>query len=355
MNKMLITGLPLSDPDPRCAPCNIDYENLFLHPSYFLWADKLVLPEYIWEVITDNKGTRDSSSVQVLKIIIEMLDSVGMIERINSLSILTDDVWEKIDSEIDKDIRLFHTVYPQSVSTSDHMILKFGKSEFCYPRIRYVYASLFLSQTLDCQCLFDSNSIELCNMKFGISKLNTSLQTSMKYNGLVDVFSSILPDDFWSPVKLLTEQCQTCARLKDKCLSEIMTRTEKEVETYLQWRDYDEVHCIKEKVEGIIRKKSKNDGLLSPEEIKLEFDSQKSRLTRAMHQRFPKIKRWSKYITLFSIPASFIGYFSGNVPAGIVAQSVGAASLLANTIIENKLDKHNWINFTLKDKTINNG
>lgn len=348
MNRMLITGLPLSDPDPSHAPCNIDYLDLFLHPSYILWADKIILPNPVMNIIQNGIRYEKGEDI-VLKLIIDMLDAAGFIEKIDSSSLLTPSVWKSLDCEIDSDIKLLKGIYPQKEDDDEHMVLWINNKPFCYPIMRYVYASLYLSQKLDCHCLFNQGAIALCNGKFGITKANVGLQSDRVIQGVSRVFNSVLPDEIWSPYKLLSYECQNCVHRKGKCFDEIVSNTEKEIALFLEWREYDEIKQIKEVVDEIIKKKNKYDGIVSPEEIRQEFESRKRKLNTAIHKRFPKLRRWSNCITYLSVPATIASACVGDPALTITSASISAASLLTSAITESLSEKHNWVNFSLKN------
>jgi len=344
---MLITGLPLSSPDKNHTPCNINYMDLFMHPSYLMWADKLVIPTPIWEVIKRKKYGHAGAD-GILKLIIDMLDSAGLVEKVDTSSILTNDIWDSIDSEIEKDIALFEMLYPKENQLQSHIVLNLNGNEYCFPEIRSVYASLYIAQQTNSNCMFDREAIMLCNGKFGLSKLNIGLKSNMELMGISEVFNTILPDDVWYPAYLVAGKCRNCEEMKQECHDRFLSGTEKEIKQYLDWREYDEILQMKEVVNSIIKKKNANDGLLLPDDIKTEFENKKKKYNNMLHKRFPKIKRWTRYITLLSVPAGLISFSTGNVVAGAIAEVIGGVSAASSMKLESIEEKHNWINFTLK-------
>lgn len=351
MNNILITGLPLSDPEPEHAPCNITYANLFLHPSYVLWADKILIPKPVWSVLARNNYGRGKDE-GILKLIIDMLVDAGVATIIDTSNILTDEVWDQIDSQIEKDISILKMIYSQNgIKESSEMVLKVNSFEYCFPRLRYIYASLFVSNQTHSQCVFDADAISFCNSKFGISQGNPVLKGKMQTDGFCDVFSAILPDEQWAPANLIISDCRTCAHMEDECFDKFLFNTEADLKRYLEWRDYDEIHQIKEVLSRIIKKRDISDGLLIPIEIKKEFEQEKEKHSRILHKRFPTAKKWSRYLTLLSAPAALFSLTTGNTVVGAVSESIAALGVVTSFAIDQYEAKHNWINFTLKGET----
>lgn len=350
MNNILITGLPLSNPEPEHAPCNIVYTDLFLHPSYVLWADRILIPKPIWALLSKENFGRGKGE-GILKLIVDMLLDAGIASIIDTSTYLTTATWEKIDKQIIKDIELLKTVYSQTdTKLSEEMVLKIESHEYCIPRLRYIYASLLVSNKTNSQCVFDADAISFCSSKFGISLNNPTLKNKMENDGLCEVFSSILPDDLWAPAKLIMSGCRTCKKMGDTCFDTFLAETENELKRYLEWRDYDEIHQIKEVVNRIITQRNKRDGLLMPKDIRREFEQEKDKHNRILHKRFHTAKRWSRFITLLSVPAGIFNFTSGNPVVGVVSESIAAMGAITSFAIEEYEEKHNWINFTLKAK-----
>ena len=280
-----------------------------------------------------------------------MLNDAGLIEIVESSNILTEDIWAQIDQEIDKDIDIFAAIYPQE-ELNDHMLFNIGEYQYCYPMMRYIYASLYISEKTNSQCMFDHEAIVLCNSKFGISRQNSGLKARMEVQGITDVFNAIMPDDIWAPAYLVAGECSSCKHMKEKCYDKFLSETEQSIKTYMNWREYDEIIQIKEVLNKIIKRKKDSDGLLSPLDIKREFDDVKQRYANRLHKRFPKMRRWSRFITYLSFPVGFISLLSGNITAGLISNAVGIANSLSSNIIADFQEKHNWINFTLKEGRI---
>ncbi len=58
MNKILLTGLALGKDIGLCPVCNYDFEWLLNNPSSLLWADKIIVPETIYQTKKKKKLLR---------------------------------------------------------------------------------------------------------------------------------------------------------------------------------------------------------------------------------------------------------------------------------------------------------
>lgn len=91
---MFQTGLALGNLSGNCEACNIDLSWLYSSPSKLLWLDKIVVTDYLWKLldnpnlakygeINDGDNLRRITYDKSNKLVFEILDSVGLIERIS--------------------------------------------------------------------------------------------------------------------------------------------------------------------------------------------------------------------------------------------------------------------------------
>lgn len=136
------------------------------------------------------------------------------------------------------------------------------------------------------------------NLKFGLYNLPKNVNNNY-IKCFENVFDISLPNELvlhnyaFNP----EEQCNRCARIvdcKDKYLSDI----EKNVNKMFKWRNYDEIHQIKD----VINQRNKIDGVINPIEIKNEFIDIRNKLNKRIKKVFPKVKRWPNLSTIMSVP-----------------------------------------------------
>ncbi|KAA6319636.1 hypothetical protein EZS27_030492, partial [termite gut metagenome] len=97
MKNVFISGLAIGNECGTCACSNINVDWLFSYPSNLLWIDKVYISHPIWEAIINEQTPEEIGKGKKIefnkatKLIFEILDSVGMVEVVNTKSLLTED------------------------------------------------------------------------------------------------------------------------------------------------------------------------------------------------------------------------------------------------------------------------
>ena len=150
MKKLFQTGLALGNISGNCSACNIDLSWLYHTPSKLLWLDKIVVTDYLWNLLvspprTVYKEDHDINTYQrdlmqkTGKLVFELLDSVGLIEHISD-NFVSDDNYEAINKQIDSDFDLLLEL--GKVKTEDSHRYSIGECQYCKPRLWTLYFSL---------------------------------------------------------------------------------------------------------------------------------------------------------------------------------------------------------------------
>ena len=157
MKKLFQTGLALGNISGNCLACNIDMSWLYNTPSKLLWIDKIVMTEHLWNLLVSSKKSeykamQNSNSFQIdlmnktEKLVFEILDSVGLIERIND-KFVSEDNYEIIYKQIDYDFTLLQKM--DLIKTTDSHIYSIGDCKFCVPKLWTLYFALLASKRLN--------------------------------------------------------------------------------------------------------------------------------------------------------------------------------------------------------------
>ena len=112
-----------------------------------------------------------------------------------------------------------------------------------------IHAALVLAKHFEGSCLFNQHSLQFCKYKWGLeyAKNNSIL------NSFSTVFNTYLPEIELVPFHVLYEweKCVVCAHL-EKCKDNYLLEVEKNMKNILKWRNYDEVHQMKEVTNSIV-------------------------------------------------------------------------------------------------------
>lgn len=355
-NKVLVTGMSLGKSFNTCQICGLDINWLIQYPSIIIWADKIIIPEIIWNDITSASIFNQEKTPELnkgLKLIFEILQAEGIIEVVNPQSTISTEVSDNISHQIDEDRIALSKLFPESVSIGeDDKVpgqLFVNGSEYCYPFMWMVYASLVLSKSLDAHCLFNNKTMNICKYKFGLSNLPTNTNMS-RLEAFQSIFEAYLPNEHILPEYIITnkETCGKCAK-EESCKDAYLSDLEINVKDTLKLRDYDEIYQLKSVVNNIVDKRSKSGGIIDAHEIRQEFSEVQTKLRRRMQLVFPRIKRWSNVSTMVSIPIALAGTATGLPILTLTGASLFGLSQAANKTTDILSSKYSWTGFTNKD------
>jgi len=354
MNKVMVTGLALGLESKACQACNFDFEWLWKYPSVLIWADKILITEGIWSVISNGKIPNTLKEAgRAIKLIFEVAKSEGIVEVKSSSEIMTSTLRDNIFNTVDEDRKLLSKYFPEQISLGDEDKVPgqifINGAEYCSPYIWAVNADLILARVWDAHCLFDTQVLNYIRYKFGLIGLPEKGEPG-SIEAFKTVFESYIPNIQILPEYVVTDKdlCSKCTKEED-CKDIYLSQLEKNLKEIFSFRDYDEIHQIKAVLNDIVKKREELGGILDPEEIFNDFRNQQDKLRKRMKLIFPKVKRWTNITTLLSIPIVVAGVatslplitLSGAVLMGMSKASEHLVKLLSS--------KYSWIGFTSKE------
>lgn len=358
MNKVMVTGIAVGKKVGICEVCNFDMEWLLRFPSVLVWADKILVPDIIWESVM--KGDYPDKEKypelnRTVRLVFEMALGEGVIENIEPKEIVTEEVVESIHKQVEKDRERLAELFPESIRLGNEeevpgQIFIHG-SEYCSPNISAIYANLILARAYDAQCLFGDRTLEYCKYKFGLSGVTkeTGVEKVAAFNS---VFNAYLPNDSLLPeyVTVNKELCSKCSR-DDNCRDGYLGDVEKNVKSLFKLREYDEIQQIKEVTNKIIKRRDKAGGVLDAREVLSDFQEEGDRLRKRVRRVFPKVNRWANIATILSIPVAFAGAVAGS-PLFIAGMGVAGLSQGAKQVVELLSSKYSWIGFNSRETNV---
>lgn len=345
-NKVLVTGLGngiLGD----CAPCNYDAEQLICNPSMLLWIDKVLIPKKIFSTI---EGRCIDPKDKIVQLIIEFFDKAKLVETVDTDHIFDQSAKTLLEKTVKSDIKLLTEINPElsNVGGDSHFIINYKGNNYCFPKILSLYGDLYLAKSTGANCLFSSDSIDFCQLKFGLTNKNP-INTASTLSGVDKIISTVIPSIHSIPQFLSDNQeCPHCANIED-CQKEYFQQLESVLSQYLEWRKYDEFYQLRDCINKIIKSSRKNNDVIMPDDIFDEFEQEKKRINSLIHRHLPKVKRFSNLITTISAPATIVSAVNGVDPSIIVASAaLSGASTLTSVVTNHIEEKYKWVNFSLK-------
>ena len=194
MKKIFQTGLALGNISGNCNVCNIDMSWLYNTPSKLLWLDKIVVTEHLWNLLVSSKKSeykvmKDGDSFQrdlmnkTEKMIFEILDSVGLVERISD-SFVSEKYYNVISKQIDSDFELL--LNRGLIKTIDSHIYNIGECRYCIPKLWTLYFALLASKRLDANISLNNEELTYLRTLLPL-KLENNVPVSRASNAIDEV------------------------------------------------------------------------------------------------------------------------------------------------------------------------
>lgn len=356
MNKVLVTGLSLGKGFDTCQACSFDMEWLLRYPSVLLWADRILVPESIWEIVSKGIYPYEKEQPELskcVKLIFDITMSEDIIEIIKPETIINQSLSEDISEQIEKDRIQLSSLFSDIISIGDDEKVPgqifINGSEYCFPHMWTIYASLILSRAFDAHCLFNENALNICKYKFGLSSFPSKAEIG-RIESFHSIFQAYLPNDSLFPEYLITnkELCAKCAH-ESTCKDTYLATLETNLKTLLSWRNYDEILQLKSVVSDIVDKRSKAGGIIDHNIIRQDFQDTQNKLRRRMNLTFPKVKRWSNITTVLSIPVALAGVATSVPLITVAGLSLSGLAQASKQVVEFLSNKYSWIGFINRD------
>lgn len=346
-----MTGLNVCTDEIHPVPCEYDYSWLIYEPSSLLWADKIIITPAIEKMIKDGFYPDNGGRIaKTLNITFETADEFGLLEVKNPNEILTDNLQNKIEKEIELDKSVLSKLFPKQVKVGDDKNVPGEISiegySYCTPRIFSIYSSLILADNWKAQCLFSKDYINYCKYKFGSSLFSNSAIKS-KNSPLNTIFNLVMPEKEVFTYYSFGHQCDSCKNLTS-CGEGYEKQLRDDLYDYLEFRDYEWVSQIKSILMDIISRLENNHEEVNDEQIMLEFRKEQRNAKKMVYKVFPKVRRWANISLIASVPTSFVGLASGLPCVTITGAAMAGVSEIAKEIINHSESKYKWVGFVKK-------
>lgn len=355
-DRLFITGLALGLDNESCLCGNYNIDWLFRYPSTLLWADKIVVTEKIWKIITDGKyspsvsNEKENEFAKAIKLIFEILHSYDLIEIVDVSGVIEQQLEDEIYLSIQKDVDNLTRYYPDRVKTDkDCNFIEIDGFHYCIPHIWTIYASLVYSRYFNSNCLSDPGELNYLQYK-----LNFGANRIPELNKKVEVFQNVLeinlPNEPIGHIYLYdnAKQCFTCEH-EVKCKDTYLNEIEKNVKKILDKREYDEIHQLTQTLDQIYTIRQNADIEYIARDVLNDFNEKKKQINKNIKSVFPKVRRWSNLTTFVSIPIALAGLITGKPELTIPGASVAALGKGAEEMLNYMESKFKWINFINKD------
>ncbi|MGO8750582.1 MAG: hypothetical protein ACLQNE_31930 [Thermoguttaceae bacterium] len=351
MNKVLMSGLAVGKDVGVCASCNFDYSWVLAYPAMLVWSDGIILTPTIWAQLTSGAWPPNVPELaRCLKIIFELAHDAHIVEVRDPSQVVTPDLATEIWKQAEADHGIISHAFPGRVSLDDRGLVVDGH-DYCLPYVASLYSVLVLSAAWNAHCFLSDRALTYWKYRFGTA--SPQREASPHAEGFQSVFDAYLPNE---PLGTKYLECSLVHRDKlgvcekrPECERNSLAEIEKNAATLLHWRDYDEVHQLRDVVERIVRQRESAGGALNPEEVTKDVRELERKLNRRMRLVFPKITRWADIVTMLSVPVTLASVETGSRALICSAASLGAIAQLGKIATSVLKSHYSWIGFNPKE------
>ena len=352
MKKLFQTGLALGNISGNCDVCSIDMSWLYNTPSKLLWLDKIVVTEHLWNLLVSSKKSeykvmKDGDSFQsdlmhkTEKLVFEILDSVGLVERISD-SFVSEKYYNVISEQIDSDFEFL--LDRGFIKTTDSHIYNIGECRYCVPKLWTLYFALLASKRLDANISLNKEELTYLRTLLPL-KLENNIPVSRASNAIDEVLEMKIPQvNIW-PEFIFNdkEKCFKCANM-DKCNDSYLKDLEKNLFAILEYRQHDEIQEFCTVLNHICDTKFMVRYEVDTIDLLRELNIEKVRVQAKLNKTYKKVDNWVKVIGTISAALSLGAMF--NYPQ---LSPIGAFGLFSSNVgdtINNYFkNKYRWVNF----------
>lgn len=352
MKKVFQTGLAFGNENGACEACNLNYSWLFNTPSTLLWIDKVVVTKPVWDIIMapipegpiDDESKHGLIVQKTARLTYEILDSVGLVERVESNEIGEEET-NLIYDQVEEDLELLKSV--GEIQKEDGHLYYMNKMHYCIPSLWTLYASMLYSRKHNCNFTLDESDLFYLR-KLIPYKLGPKTVVSRKSAAINEVLEMTLPwIRIWPEYVYVDKQsCEKCRNLV-KCDDGYLTSVEKRLFRLLEDREKDEVKEFCLFLDHICDEKFKDAFEISPDDLVRELNIEKVKIQQKLQNVYKKIGRWSKIVTTISAALS-LGYLFKHPELTAIGGISGIASQAASRISDYYQQKYKWVNFVNK-------
>jgi len=358
MNKVLVTGLAIGREVGICDACNFDFDWIYRYPSVLLWADKILVTDFIWGTISESGWPSDAPAlVKSLKLVFDLARDKGIIEIVDPTKVASPELKKAILAEVDKDRILLAEVFPHRVKLGNDAEvpgqLFIDGNEYCSPFVGTIYTGLALARAWGAHCLFSRPAFDYCAYKFGLVGFPDRADVG-RSRGFQTVFEAYLPNVSIFPDYALysdsngEQGCHNCIK-EQECKDSYLSELETNVKRLFAWRDYDEIGQLKETLEDITRRRDKSGGIINPSDILHDFRSREEKLRKRIRSTFPKVRRWANTSAMLSVPVALAGLASDVPLITFAGAGLAGLSRIASELVDLFSSKYSWIGFLSRE------
>lgn len=335
---ILVAGLVLGKETGMCSCADINVGWLFERPSDLLWTDRIIVTRNEWQVIENDDR---SAFNKAAKLVFEKLQSEGLVQLISD-TIITPSRAEEILHNIKTDLQYIDDLYTESEEENDP-VMTMGKFHFCVPSLWTLYAAIELSREFNAS--FSLTPDELAYLTTLIPRKYEKEIHAGRNMAIYEVLNLYLPSVELGHAYLFDSErgrCPKCGHL-EKCSGSYLTEIEKQVDTILKLRQYDEIRMTCEVMDKICERSMLQGHVLTGDELWEDLQEEAVKTERTMKTRLHKIKLWSRISTFATIG---LGAASFLHPAIGVGAAIPALTEQMLRSYEEKVKKEtSWVNF----------
>ncbi len=354
-NSIIVSGLSLlkdaaSLDEEDCLACDYDLDWMFKYPSTLIWADTIIVSPSILNFIKKEISPYGDSKSwgKIARIFFEVSDDLGIIEVKDPAEVLSDKFFDFVEKQMEQDRIMLPEYFPDSIKVDqDDKVpgaFTINDQHYCSPRVNAFYTSLALSRIWNAQLLLSRRWEVFLRHRLGL-QAPKDLDLSTKLSAFEKVFSQYIPEMSIFPPESYNK-CRACERLT-ACDTESISRVETQLKQYSKIREYDEIYQLKEVFNSIIDRAHEN---TDPSEIESEFSNIQKRLRKQIRRVFPNVSRWSKIVTILSIPVIVAGVSTANPMIGGAGATVAGIAQVLDKYIEIFESKNRWVYFKQIDE-----
>ena len=332
------------------CPCsNLDFSWAFNTPSNILWMDKLIVTREINDLIENNYTQR--AEERAINIIFHKLKDAGIVEIIEN--IFDKKTGERLMLDVSSDFDLVKNQLEVRMTgrgkkkQADYYI---GDYHYCLPSLWTLYAAIHISYEQNAS--FYLTEREYCYLSKLIPiKYGRTLSPGCNAT-IEEVLQLYLPNLFVGHSYLFCDHKQYCNQClhKNRCKDSFLHDIEKQMDTVLSYRQYDEVRRTCEVMDKICER-SKNAGkVLTGMELWNDLIEEANNVKKKSIHALKNIKTWSRISTAVSIGFTAISFL--NPVLGAIS-AVGIAASHGLVEKEKTVDKDlNWVSFINRPEKI---
>ncbi len=350
MSRVLIPGLAVGKDVGVCAACNFDFELVLFYPAMLAWSEKIVLTPTMADKLCLGESPDGVPEIgESSKLVFQLASDAGAIDVCDPSRVITPQVANLVWKQAEADRSLLASTFPKDV-TVDSAHLFINGIDYCLPYIASLYSTLLLAAAWDTQVFLDDRALTYWRHRFG--SISPNVSAPLQADGFQSVFESHLPNDplvsrFLACSKLDRDKLERCGN-RQKCHDEHLRRIEKQVSMVLAWRDYEEVHQLREVVDRIIRERESGALPLDAADVSRSLDETRTTLNRRIRFAFPKVTRWADIVTMLSVPVAIAGAMAGSPSLIYTGASLAGLGQVGKVAIDVLKSQYRWVGFRPK-------